>query len=76
MAKHKFHGVDVPCTHEAERVFRCHICDGGLASCVVCYGSEGTLPTDCPERALTEFEHKAILCEKIDYRDNEGWLTL
>lgn len=32
----------------------CQFCEGGLASCTTCKGGEGSLPTVCPGRPMTE----------------------
>jgi hypothetical protein len=41
---------------------------GGLSACRVCNGAEGSLPTDCPGRALTAEEERLIYAGALDYR--------
>jgi len=47
----------------------CVYCDGGLASCTVCGGAEGTLPSECPGKLLDEKQEKLIYAGKLDFRD-------
>lgn len=51
----------------------CHICRGGLFSCTVCHGAEGTLPTDCPGRAMTKEEQDSVMSGRIDFR-GDAWV--
>lgn len=47
----------------------CQFCNGGLALCTVCKGAEGSLPTECPGHALTEWAITAIYSGAIDFKD-------
>lgn len=46
----------------------CNICDGGLAFCEVCKGAEGSLPTECPGRVMTDEEEADVYAAKIDFK--------
>lgn len=51
----------------------CMFCDGGLGSCTVCGGFEGTLPTDCPGERMDGALETRIYNGEIDYRAGRGW---
>jgi hypothetical protein len=51
----------------------CVFCNGGLASCTVCGGGEGTLPTDCPGERMTATQQDAVYAGSLDYTRKEGW---
>jgi hypothetical protein len=53
----------------------CQFCDGGLFACTVCNGAEGSLPTDCPGKKMTEEQSNAIYAGTLDYREGRGWVT-
>lgn len=53
----------------------CPICDGALASCTVCGGAEGSLPTDCPGHRMTAQQMEAVYAAALDFRDDEGWVN-
>jgi hypothetical protein len=53
---------------------RCFICDGGLAACIRCNTSEGTLPTDCPGTHISWEDAERIYNGKLDYRFGRGWI--
>ena len=53
----------------------CQFCEGGLFSCTVCRGFEGSLPTDCPGTQMTEEQEKNIYAGQLDYREGKGWCT-
>ena len=57
------------------KIAECHcaFCDGGLVSCTVCGGAEGSLPTDCPGYRLSEGIQGEILAGRIDYGWKKGW---
>ena len=61
--------------HEDCRETFCHICDGGLMSCTVCNGGEGSLPTDCPGTPMTADQQDAVLCHQVDFVDG-AWVDL
>ena len=51
----------------------CPICDGGVASCYVCCGGEGSLTdTDCPGRPMSEPESDAVYQHGWDF-ENGYW---
>ena len=52
---------------EAERGMSCMFCDGGLASCVICGGGEGSLPINCPGVRMTADQHDAVYAGQIDF---------
>lgn len=41
---------------------------GGLVSCVRCHGTEGTLPTECPGRPMSDREVNAVYRRALDFR--------
>lgn len=47
-----------------------------LAHCKVCGGAEGTLPSECPGRRLTETEEASVWAGRMDYRRAKWWVTL
>lgn len=49
----------------------CSICRGGLSVCDVCGGAEGSLPTDCPGRKLTQEECDRVFAGTADFRKGE-----
>jgi hypothetical protein len=51
----------------------CMFCDGGLFSCVVCGGTEGSLPTNCPGFEMTDEQDQQVYNGKIDWRNERGW---
>lgn len=53
----------------------CNYCGGGLASCDVCHGAEGALPTDCPGVAIEYETLNRIHAGEIDYRADRGWIA-
>lgn len=51
----------------------CQFCDGGLGSCTVCGGFEGSLTTICPGVALTAEQLEAVYANKIDFGRGFAW---
>jgi len=51
----------------------CMFCDGGLFSCTVCNGFEGTLTTECCGHKLHPTVLHAVYTGKIDYV-NGKWI--
>ena len=49
----------------------CQFCDGGLAHCTVCNGFEGTLPTECPGKKMTEQQEDDVWKADLDFRNGE-----
>jgi hypothetical protein len=47
----------------------CNLCN--LFMCKVCKGAEGSLPTDCPGRKLTDAEEDAIMAGRLDFKNGE-----
>lgn len=45
----------------------CPICDGGLALCRICNGAEGSLPSDCPGRPMTDAEETQVYENDLDF---------
>ena len=45
-----------------------HDREDGLHHCMVCHGAEGSLPTECPRRAMSEPEQEAVQ-RGWDYKD-------
>lgn len=60
--------------HKNCTIAHCNICEGGLAFCEVCKGGEGSLPTDCPGRKMTEQEEARVYAGEIDYR-GDRWVN-
>lgn len=52
----------------------CIYCDGGLSSCTVCGGAEGSLPTECPGRLMTPEEQDQVYQGPLDFSNCE-WTT-
>lgn len=44
----------------------CHACSG-LIWCEVCGGTEGSLPSECPNRMMTEQENDDVYAGKLDF---------
>lgn len=53
----------------------CIYCSGGLAHCVTCGGSEGSLPEDCPQVRMTETQGNMVYNGEIDFRRKLGGWT-
>lgn len=51
----------------------CMFCDGGLASCVVCNGAEGSLTTECCGYKLDEKTQDKIYKEGLDFKDGKWY---
>lgn len=45
----------------------CIFCNGGLESCIVCKGGEGSLPTVCPGRPMTDREADEVYAGTLDF---------
>lgn len=45
----------------------CHICDGGLSRCTVCFGAEGSLPSECPGTPMTEVQQTGVMNGEMDF---------
>ncbi len=69
MSAHVFYSCQKPCPNPGT----CRYCDGALAYCVTCKGAEGTLPTDCPEKAMPEAVQEAVMRGNIDYK-KDRWI--
>jgi len=52
----------------------CMFCDGGLFSCTLCNGFEGTLTTDCPLSPMSQKQSNAVYAGTLDYREGKGWV--
>jgi hypothetical protein len=53
----------------------CQFCDGGLFSCTVCGGFEGSLTTDCPGIKVDKKKLDEVYSGDIDYREGRGWVV-
>jgi hypothetical protein len=53
----------------------CHICDGGLAVCLICGCAEASLPKHCPGVKINEEVQARIMAGDLDFRDNEWVVT-
>jgi len=53
----------------------CSYCYGGLFTCIVCGGTEGSLPTECPGRCMTVDEKDKVYAGKLDYVNNK-WVKI
>ena len=53
----------------------CNYCEVGLASCDVCGGAEGSLPTDCPGRRMTQYELSFVFVGELDFKDG-SWKVM
>lgn len=51
----------------------CNFCDGGLWACDVCGGLEGSMPSKCPGKQMTNEQRDAVYRGCLDYRDT-GWV--
>jgi hypothetical protein len=45
----------------------CNYCMGGLSSCTVCNGAEGSLPTECPGREMSVKEADDVYKGHLDF---------
>jgi hypothetical protein len=45
----------------------CHFCEGGLVSCTICNGAEGTLTIDCCGHSLDEHTQNAVYHGGLDF---------
>lgn len=48
--------------------------EDGLQHCRICYGAEGTLPTDCPGYPIPESMQRLVWDRVIDFKV-DMWLT-
>jgi hypothetical protein len=53
----------------------CIICRGGLASCDLCGGAEGTMPTHCPGERIPGNQAALIYQGTLDFKDGK-WVTI
>ncbi len=53
----------------------CLFCIGTPGFCIVCKGSEGEIPTECPGRPMTRDQADAVRTGELDYRDGR-WTAL
>jgi hypothetical protein len=61
--------------HRGCEIPHCHICDGGLAYCVVCKGAEGSLPTECPGAPMSGRTQDAVYAGLTNFVGGE-WVGL
>lgn len=55
--------------HYDTEMSNCMFCDGGLGSCTVCGGFEGTLPSECPGRKTEEEHLQLVYNSTLDFKD-------
>ena len=67
MTKHTWY----VCSGGHEYPGNCMFCDGGLGSCTVCKGIEGTLPTECPGIPMTEDQQEQVYKGPLDFRNGK-----
>ena len=60
---HVWYECPQPCEKQ-----NCVYCEGGLASCTVCGCAEGSLPSECPGKRVSEGDQERIYARKLDYR--------
>ena len=53
----------------------CHLCHGGIAVCVRCRGTEGSLPSDCPGDMMTREQEAAVYAGELDWQKGYGWVN-
>ena len=53
----------------------CPVCDGGLAICTVCGGTEGSLTTHCPGTKAPAGYLEEVYNKNMDYQDGQ-WVAL
>lgn len=63
------------CRKNGRCEYPCTFCDGGLAACTVCGGTEGSLTTHCPGYECEKSHGEAIYNGYIDYI-NGRWRML
>lgn len=47
----------------------------GLYKCTVCESAEGEIPTDCPNRKMTQKEKEDVFKGRLNFRDGK-WIKL
>lgn len=68
--------IEWTCTLGSEKCHQCNMdTHAELFICAICRGAEGSLPTDCPKRAMSETEKDKIYLGTLDYRNGE-WTTI
>ena len=68
MVNHIYYKCKEPC-----ETIHCNFCDGGLSSCIVCDGAEGSLPSECPGKVMSCKEQELIFDGDLDFRDGK-WI--
>jgi hypothetical protein len=63
------------CGPNCDNPGRCPYCDGGLAYCTVCHGAEGSLPTSCPGRPMSQEVQDDVYACRLDFRDG-AWVVV
>lgn len=71
MTKHTFYkcppGCDVP---------YCNFCEGGLQSCTVCKGGEGTLTSECCGEVMPKGYQDKVYAGEVDFRQGKWVIGL
>jgi len=65
MAKHVLIQHNPLCPDED----KCPICSWGAAICLVCGGTEGELPDECPGRRMTEVQRDQVMHGILDFKN-------
>lgn len=55
---------------DREAIQTCSCCNAGLDYCKTCHGAEGSLPTDCPGRAMNAFEEAIVFAGIVDFAED------
>lgn len=45
----------------------------GCAECAICWGFEGSLPSECPGRRMTRGEAQRVYAGALDFRAGRWW---
>ncbi len=59
--------------HYDDEMSYCAFCDGGLGSCTMCKGAEGSLPRECPRQEISTADQDLIYKGTLDFRDGQ-WI--
>lgn len=52
---------------------QCPICDGGLVACTICGGAEASLPTQCPQKEMTEKQKDEVQSGDLEFFGGKWW---
>lgn len=68
--KHEFESHKDHANEEESQICRL-VCRGGIAVCKVCFGTDGSLPTDCPGIPMTREQEEGVWMGPLDFRDGQ-----